>query len=74
LLFSDFREELSLPEFFFDESFEDPSFDDPSFEELSFEELSFDEASFEKSSDLDLSSFFESELPLSAAGAWDLLA
>ena len=52
-------EELSLLEF--------------SFEELSVDELCLAELSFDEPSDFDLSSFFES-LPLSDAGACDLLA
>src|SRR5256885_13670317 len=60
LCLSDFLEELSLEEL----SFDDPSLDEVSFVELSFEELS----------DLDFSSFLDSLLPPSDAGACDFLA
>jgi hypothetical protein len=70
LFLSGFREELTLFELVFLES----SFEELSFDGVSFAALSFEESLFDESSDLPFSSFFESELPPSDAGACDLLA
>jgi hypothetical protein len=71
---SGLREELTLVVLSRDEpSLVELSLLELSFEAVSVDELPLGELSFEPS-DLDLSSFFESLLPLSELGAWDLLA
>jgi hypothetical protein len=68
---SGLREELTRFEVvFLKSSFAELSFEDVSLElELSFEESAFEESLFVESSDFGFSSFFESEPPLSEAGA-----
>jgi hypothetical protein len=72
---SGFRDELTRFEVvFLESSFAELSLEDDSLPELSFEESAFEESLFEESSDFGFSSFFDSELPPSDAGACDLFA
>jgi hypothetical protein len=62
---SGFRDELTR----FEVGFRESSFEEVSLAEVSLAALSFEESTFDESSDLDFSSFFDSELPPSEAGA-----
>lgn len=67
---SGFRDELTRFEVVFLES----SLAELSLDDVSLAELSLEESLFVESSDFGFSSFFDSELPLSEAGACDLFA